>query len=48
MGEISSLSVELTKEEQRRAENDRNLLEQVNRFLEGLKNNGDEEGTLQS
>lgn len=35
--EISQLSVELSREEQRRSEGDKNLLQQVNDFLEGLK-----------
>ena len=37
MGEISALSVELQREEQRRSDADKNLLQQVNTFLEGLK-----------
>ena len=37
MGEISALSVELSKEETRRAESDKFLLDQVNSFFDGLK-----------
>ena len=37
MGEISALSVELSREEQRRADADKDLLLQVNTFLDGLK-----------
>ncbi len=37
MGEISALSVELSKEETRRAESDKFLLDQVNQFFDGLK-----------
>ena len=43
MSEISALSVELSKEEQRRSENDKFLLEQVNSFFDGLKRGADEE-----
>lgn len=43
MSEISALSVELSKEEQRRSENDKFLLEQVNSFFDGLKCGADEE-----
>ena len=37
MGEISALSVELSKEEVRRAESDKFLLDQVNSFFDNLK-----------
>ena len=43
MGEIAALSVELSKEESRRAENDKFLLDQVNAFFNSLKRGTDEE-----